>query len=206
VGEARCRLFDWRHDVRTCGSVNLDLLTIQSHNKKHGVNYSPSHPKFLFQVMGALDIDYRRYVFIDLGSGKGRVLLVASEFPFQQIIGVEFAQELHQVASDNVRRYRSFSQKCRDIQCLHQDAVEFLIPPLPAVVYLFNPFNPEVLVPILRNIQTSLNAHRRDIVFLYSSAFHGQLVEGETMLRCIERNAYHNVYRVPRSSSSHEVR
>jgi hypothetical protein len=197
VGEARCRLFDWRHDVRTCGSVNLNLLTIQSHNKKYGVIYSPSHPKFLFQVIGSLDIDYRQYVFIDLGSGKGRVLLVASEFPFQQIIGVEFAQELHQVASNNVRRYRSLSQKCRDIRCLHQDAVEFMIPPLPAVVYVFNSFKPEVLVPVLRNIQASLNLHRRDILFLYSSAFHGHLVEGETMLRCIARCTYHDVYRVP---------
>ena len=71
VGEARCRLFDWRHRVHTCGIVGLNTLTIKSDNARHGVFYHPSHPKFLFEILAALDIDYERYSFVDLGSGKG---------------------------------------------------------------------------------------------------------------------------------------
>lgn len=196
VGEARCRAFDWRHRVRTCGTAELKGLTIAGANANHGVFYHPSHPKFLFEVLGALDIDYSRYSFVDLGSGKGRVLLVASEFPFLVIVGVEFARELHEVASENIRRYRSNSQKCKQVQSLHADATEFEFPTGPLVLYLANPFGPGVLVPVLRNLQKSLVANPRDGILIYTAAFHGQLVESETTLKCVERSTYHNTYRV----------
>lgn len=197
VGEARCRVFDWRHGVRTCGTANLDALTIAGDNVSHGVFYHPSHPKFLFEVLGALDIDYQQYAFVDLGSGKGRVLLVASEFPFREIVGVEFARELHEIACENIRKYRSASQKCKQVQSRHGDATEFEFPAGPLVLYLANPFGPGVLVPVLRNLQESLASEPRDIILVYTAAFHDNLVERETSLKCIERSTYHNTYRVP---------
>ena len=200
VGEARCRAFDWRHRVRTCGTANLDALTITGDNASHGVFYHPSHPKFLFEVLGSLDIEYCRYQFVDLGSGKGRVLLVASEFPFSEVRGVEFARELHQIAAENIRRYRSASQKCKKVQSLHGDATEFEFPPLPLALYLANPFGPGVLVPVLRNLQKSLESHPRDAVLVYTAPFHDRLIESETMLKCVERSEYHNTYRMPPSS------
>src|SRR5919109_3431347 len=96
IGETRCRIFDWRHGVRTCGNADLADLTVVGDNTGHAVHYQPSHPKFLFEVFSSLKIDYPSYTFVDFGSGKGRVLLVASEFPFSEILGVEFAAELHQ--------------------------------------------------------------------------------------------------------------
>ena len=72
VGEARSRMYDWRHRVRTCGTVELAKLTTKGDNAHHGVFYQPTHPKHLFEVLSSLDIPYDRYVFIDLGSGKGR--------------------------------------------------------------------------------------------------------------------------------------
>ena len=150
VGAARCRVFDWRYKVRTCGVVSLDRLTIESDNARHGVFYHPTHSKFLFEVLGALDIDYERYRFIDLGSGKGRVLLVASEFPFREVLGVEFARELHEIACQNLRR-----------------------------------------------LQESLPAHPRDTIIVYAAPDHGELIERETALTCVERSVHHNTYRVP---------
>src|SRR5918996_1296859 len=107
VGQARCRVFDWQHRVDTCGSSKLADLTIVGENTSHGGPYYASHPKFLFELLSSLDIDYPSYTFVDIGSGKGRVLLIASEFPFAEIIGVEFAKELHEIAAQNIRRYRS---------------------------------------------------------------------------------------------------
>ena len=197
VGEIRCWLFDWRHKVRTCGNVELDQLTITSGNARHGVWYHPTHPKLLFEVLRALEIRYERYAFIDLGSGKGRVLLVASEFPFVEVRGVEFARELHETACENIRRYRSGSQKTRNVRSIHADAIEFEFPASPLVLFLANPFGPGVLVPVLRNLQASLTAHPRDTIILYAAPFHGDLVERETQLTCVERSVYHNIYRTP---------
>jgi SAM-dependent methyltransferase len=206
VGEARCRVYDWRHNVDTCGDANLDGLTISGTNAGHGVFYHPSHPKFLSQVLSSLGIDYEKFTFVDLGSGKGRVLLVASEFPFREIVGVEFARELHEIASVNVKNYRSSSQKCKNINCVHQDAVDFKFPLTPLVLYLSNPFRPAVLIPVLQNLQASLDAHPRDALLLYVAPYHAELIERETMMKCVATSSYHNTYQIPASPSTSPVR
>ena len=200
VGEARCRIFDWQHGVRTCGNSNLTELTITGSNTAHAVHYHPSHPKFLFEVFSALDIDFNSHTFVDFGSGKGRVLLVASEFPFAEIIGVEFASELHEIACGNIQNYRSKTQQCKNIKSLNLDAAEFEMPSTPLVLYLFNPFGPGVLTPVLQNLQRSIDVNPREVTLIYMSPFHGALIEQETSLRCVEQSRYHNTYKfIPES-------
>jgi histone methylation protein DOT1 len=195
VGQARCRYFDWRHGVRTCGDAKLADLTLVGNNADHGVFYHAAHPKFLFEVFSSLEIDYPSSTFVDLGSGKGRALLVASEFPFAEIIGVEFAAELHAIASENIRRYRSATQKCRNVSSVNLDAAEFEFPLTPLVLYLFNPFRPAVLTPLLQRLQRSLDSHPRDVTLIYAAPFHASLIEQHTALRCVEQSTYHNTYR-----------
>ena len=67
------------------------------------------------------------------------MLLVASELPFMEVLGVEFARELHEIARENIRRYRSASQQCKRVQSLHVDATAFELPPSPLVVFMSNP-------------------------------------------------------------------
>jgi hypothetical protein len=196
VGEARSRGFDWQHGVRTCGDVAIDGLTIVGTNSSSAVPYHPSHPKFLFGLFGSQGIDFHRFTFIDLGSGKGRVLLVASEFPFREIIGVEFARELHEVACENIERYHSRSQQCAEIRSVHADAVDFEFPLVPLFLYFFNPFGRPVLTAVLRNLQRSLGIRPRDVILVYLAPFHGDLIESETALRCVDRSRYHNTYRL----------
>jgi len=198
VGETRCRIYDWKHNVRTCGDVTLAGLEIVGGSAEHGAPYAPSHPRFLNDILRKLDIDFPRYHFVDLGSGKGRVLLVASEFPFQRIVGVEFASELHAIAVDNVKRYRSETQRCRDIVCIHGDAMKYSFPEVPTILFMFNPFRPAVMVPVLRNLQRSIERAPRDVTLLYAAPFYGELVEQETSLRCVAQERYHNTYKVPR--------
>jgi len=195
VGEARCRVFDWRHGVRTCGDAKVTDLTVVGNNAEHAVYYHASHPKFLFEVFSSLKIDYPSYTFVDFGSGKGRALLVASEFPFAEIVGVELATELHEIAARNITNYRSKTQKCKNVQSVNVDAAEFELPLTPLVLYLFNPFRPPVLIPVLQRLQHSLDAHPRDVTLIYMAPFHGPLIEQETALRCVEESMYHNTYR-----------
>ena len=195
VSEARCRYFDWRHGVRTCGDANLTNLTLVGSNADHGVFYHPAHPKFLFELFNSLKIDFPSYTFVDLGSGKGRALLVASEHPFAEIVGVEFAAELHEIANRNIQSYRSKTQKCKNVSSVNVDAAEFEIPLTPLVLYLFNPFRPAVLIPVLQRLQRSLDSHPRDVILIYAAPFHAGLIEQETALKCVEQATYHNTYR-----------
>jgi SAM-dependent methyltransferase len=195
VGETRCRLYDWRHRVQTCGDVSVDSLGDVGENVDSAAPYMPSHPKFLDSIIRNLRIDYRRYNFVDLGSGKGRVLLVASEFPFARVQGVEFSRSLHEIAVENVRRYSSRTQRCKNVEPIHGDAMEYEFPQAPTIIFMFNPFKPAVLVPVLRRLEASIRELPRDIVLLYTAPYHGDLVESETSLRLVSEERYHNQYR-----------
>ena len=194
VGELRCRIFDLRHNVRTQAPATLESLTIRGPNAAHGVFYFSSHPKYLSETFRGLAIDYRRYTLIDIGSGKGRVLLVASEFPFREAIGVEFSRELHEIASRNISQYRSSTQKCRNVHSIHADAVDFSFPDSPMVIYMFNPFRPPVLEPVLANLRRSVEEHPRPVLIVYGAPFHSQVIERHDWLKLEKRTEYHNLY------------
>src|SRR6185369_13533800 len=105
--------------------------------------------------------DFSDFIFVDLGSGKGRALLLASEYPLREIVGVEVQPELHRIAQDNVARFNSSARKCNRITSLCMDAREFVFPDDPLVVYLFNPFPDYVLEIVLRNLRESLEKYPR---------------------------------------------
>jgi tRNA1(Val) A37 N6-methylase TrmN6 len=76
----------------------------------------PTHPKLVYRILNLLNPEPGRYDFVDFGSGKGRVLLIASQFPFCQVIGVEFDRRLHAIAQENIRLFDGPRQCHRDIR------------------------------------------------------------------------------------------
>jgi len=124
-------------------------------------------------MLGALKIDFRGFTFIDLGSGKGRVLLIAADYPFRRIVGVELLTELHGVALENLRQYKSNSQKCFDVETICGDARTFTFPAEPTVLYLFNPLKEEGLSQVIFNLERSLRDQPRPLYLLY----HNPLLE-----------------------------
>ncbi len=131
--------FDLEHDIETSQRVHASDLRVSSRNWMDGANYDPAPVKLIWETIAALPIDAAEFTFIDFGSGKGRVLLVASEFPFARIIGVEYAPELHQAACRNLHSYRSQTQKCGRIESICQDMTAFQFPQGPLVLFFYNP-------------------------------------------------------------------
>jgi SAM-dependent methyltransferase len=172
IGRTRCKTWDLIHNVDTCGDIPLVDLNFQSENKAPGLEYQSHHPRILraFLQSLALDwaLDYEKYTFVDFGCGKGRVLLVASEFPFRRIVGVEFAVPLAEVAKRNLVSYRSKTQKCRDISVLAMDAVDYQLPEEPEVLYFYSPFPPAVMEQVFQNIERSLQKSPRELLVLFS--------------------------------------
>ena len=101
----RDRAFDETLGVDTAGHLELSALgTIDAASKPYGTHYLPSPVALVRGLLRGLSIRHEDYVFVDLGSGKGRVLLLAAELPFKEIIGVEFSPELHAIALANIER------------------------------------------------------------------------------------------------------
>ena len=138
--------FDTTRGVRTAGDAKVPPASQVVGEIRDGHMYAPVRTANAHAALRDLPIsDYSQYTFVDMGSGKGRMLFVAAEYPFRKVIGVEFANELHDEAVANIRRYKHAKRRCGDIESVHADAAEFEFPNENLVIYLFNPFGPEVM-------------------------------------------------------------
>src|SRR5271155_1080663 len=104
--------YDWEHRVNTTsGTVGWRARLLGLFHSP----YQPTDPALFHEMMASLStfIAFDTFTFIDIGSGKGRTLLMASEYPFRKIVGVELIQELHRAAAENLRAYQTPTQRCR---------------------------------------------------------------------------------------------
>jgi len=118
-------------------------------------------------VMNALDIRFEDFVFVDLGSGKGRALLFASDWPFRRIVGVEISPVLHAVAEHNVEVYASPTQRCDRFELVCCDAGAWRPPDESLLIYVFQPFPEDVFDRVMHNLEESLARAPRPVVVMY---------------------------------------
>lgn len=182
VISAEARWFDWRHNVETRADQSEILR-----DWNYSFPYLPIRPPTARRVVRSLPIgNYSDYTFIDIGSGKGRMLLLASEFPFRKIVGVEMRPDLHDQALENVRRVRQPKAKCSEIECLLEDATRYDFPPGKLVVYLFNPFSVDVMRQVLRRLDQSVEQNPREIVLVYVYPEFGSLMKTMRNFQMVE--------------------
>jgi predicted RNA methylase len=112
-------------------------------------------------------------VFVDFGSGMGRVVVEASRFPFKRVIGVELASQLHLIAEDNVRRTRRRA-RCAEIDLVNSDVLDYDIPDDLTFVYMNNPFRGEIFKATVDKLIRSLDRHPRVIHVIYTNPFEEQ--------------------------------
>jgi hypothetical protein len=94
-------------------------------------------------------------------------LLMAADYPFRQVLGLELLPELNRVAEENLRKYKSAAQRCFNIESVCADARTFVFPPEPMLLYLFNPLPESGLEQLLNNLDRSLKDCPRKVYVLY---------------------------------------
>ncbi|MGH7054543.1 MAG: class I SAM-dependent methyltransferase [Stellaceae bacterium] len=140
--------FDALPGIETSGIREVGSLDIESANARHAFRYQPSTEGLVRRAIATLAIDPPGFSFIDFGSGKGRVLLVAADYPFKQVIGIELSQEMHEIALRNIACLPAHLNKAGLISCVCGNAAEFMLPESDLIGYFYNPFGPAVLGPI----------------------------------------------------------
>lgn len=149
------RRFDAERAIDTAGTVILDRLSITSANRKYGISYSAVDPRHFYLYIDELidlGLHLEDFSFIDFGAGKGRALILASEFPFRRVIGVEFAEELCTIARRNIA-ISNTSSRSNEVSIICQDAADFVLPDEPLVLFFYNPFGVEVMRHILDKVR-----------------------------------------------------
>jgi SAM-dependent methyltransferase len=192
--------YDWEHRVNTTsGTLGWRERLLGTFHSP----YQPTDPALFQEMMSALPIQFDQFTFIDIGSGKGRTLLMASEYPFQKIIGVELLPELNQVAQENLRLYQSESQKCFALESACADATNFSFPAGPLVLYLFNPLPESGLRQMLINLDRSLTASPRPAYVLYHNPLLEHVLAGTAQLTRLSGTESYSLYRSSKTTRTH---
>ncbi len=164
--------FDLEFDVRTSGLVAGRNLSTGQRNDRHATAYYAVAPS----VFRGMLVRWRRcrplapideFTFIDLGAGMGRAMLLASEFPFRAVLGVELNPMLARIGSRNLARWRAAGRARAPMRMFCRDAATFDLPSGKCVVFLFNPFAAPVLRRILRNWAATLGERSGTLDILY---------------------------------------
>src|ERR1700694_5179930 len=131
---------DQRLGIDATGMHSPAELSLRGENAEFAVEYYAT-PTWIFRrLVDSLEIDVGRFVFVDYGCGKGRVLALAAERPFLRVEGVELSEKMHRVALGNIAKARASGALRAPVVVNHGDATQYVLPKHPLVIYLFNPF------------------------------------------------------------------
>ncbi len=188
VYRQRDAAFDKTLGVDTSGPVGLWRLRLASGNAQHSQRYEAIDPGILDQAFHDIPEPLAGFTFIDLGCGKGRALLLASKYGFSEIIGIEFAAQLAEVARRNCHRLNMAATVICD------DALKFRFPRGKLVVYFNNPFGPPVLNPVL---DTLLETDTTTCYCVYVNPKHAaECLDHRPQLQCLTRNSNYVIWKV----------
>jgi len=184
--------FDWNFGIETSRVVQLDGLSIVSSNKHLGSPYDPTRVRGFRKLMRRLNLSQDR-VFVDVGCGKGRILIAAARLGFPRVVGLEFAPELCEVCRQNVSAFMKRRRCTAEITVVESDAAEYEFEPDQAVFFFFNPFQRLVMESVLRNIQRSIRLQPRPVWIVLNRANELELaVENHANLKEVAAYAYGN--------------
>ncbi|WP_024513181.1 class I SAM-dependent methyltransferase [Bradyrhizobium sp. ARR65] len=176
--------FDEEFGTDTESIVHLWQLDIDSPNRDDGTRYQPVDPDLIRAAIETLPIGLEDFVFVDLGSGKGRTLLLASEYSFKRVIGVEFSPQLNAIATDNIGKYPKV--RCQHVTSTCGDAATYEFPPDNLVIYLYHPFGERVFRQVLQNLEASLTRHEREVYVVYFNPVLASLLDASGFLQRVE--------------------
>ncbi len=155
---------DWRLGIQTKGLV----VPADFGADGEGCHaYLALSYKSLRRVLGDVSVQPDKDVFIDYGSGLGRIVAVAASMPFSKVIGVELSKGLHEVAVQNMKNAAP-KLRCKDIELHNIDARAYAVPSDASVIFFFMPFNADILTVVLGNILRSVQASPRKVTILYA--------------------------------------
>jgi SAM-dependent methyltransferase len=174
--------FDQMHGVDTSGLVPAKHLRTGSPSDEHVTAYYGVAPSILRTL-----VEYWRetipaepiaaWTFVDIGAGKGRAMLVASELGFRRVVGVELNPALAVVARRNATQWTAShaadptAAAIAPIDLAEHDAVEYLLPEGPVLLFLFHPFEAPVLIEMLSRMEAQLAGRMQPLLdVLYVNA------------------------------------
>ena len=160
---------------RTFAPVQLRHLTLANADISKSSPYEAVNYYMLEKLLNAFRSQSACTSIVDLGCGKGRVMVTSAYFGFTSITGIDFAKELCEEAAFNMQKVQSVFPRT-NWRVIHANVLDYLIQPDDAVFFMFNPFAEETLTSFLTRLEESCKLFPRKIYFLYASPQYQQLL------------------------------
>jgi len=160
--------FDYKYKTDTSYWAELSTLAVVGGNKEHGVQYQPTQERSLRRIFREVGFP-KSGLFLDIGCGKGRVLMIASDYGFRRLCGVDFSELLCRIARANLAIYSKAVSHVIQYEITHADAAIYEIHDEASVIFLNNPFDETVMYPVVTNVLASLRRRPRDLCVIYAN-------------------------------------
>jgi SAM-dependent methyltransferase len=180
--------FDARFNTDTADEVPLDKYDLDvSSELDHGTwYYQGAHEEVLRSIIEALVPTPEKYEFLDIGSGKGKALLVASTYPFKRVRGLEFSPQLHNIAVENLASFKqSDLVQCEDVASERQDARDLADLGSNVFIFMFNPLSTEPMRDFIRRLEGQASAKNSSIMIAYLAPRAREPLDRSAMLQCL---------------------
>jgi SAM-dependent methyltransferase len=168
--------FDAEYGIETIGFRAASEITSDSKLIPQIVCYAGSQPSIVrtgFKALGPVE----DRTLIDFGCGKGRAAIVATEFPFREVLGVELSAELAATARANAAVIgRRFPERPR-VTIANANVLEFPLPAGKLAVFAYHPFGAEVLAGVVKNLEAALAGETTHLFFVYDNPVHGDVLD-----------------------------
>lgn len=169
--------FQKRYGLVTAGAIERKNIQAPGEHASFSEGYGVTRTRHFRKVMRTLPIPLGS-VFVDIGCGAGQVLLLASQYPFARVVGIELSPWLGRLAEANLKAMERHYVTVPDVECVIGDVASYEVKPDENVFFMCDPFRGKVMDEFLNNLKVSKQAHPRPIWLLYNHpAEHERVVE-----------------------------
>ncbi len=184
----RERALDRELGIDTAGTVTKGALQAETRTTDEITFYQPVPLRIFEEMTARLPPSLSSFSFVDIGSGKGRALVLAARLGFKDITGVELSPILHKTAEKNLARLRR--SPLPTFRVLNMDARLFEFSAKPMVLFLGNPFGEEITREVLTNLERAYSNSDHPVFLLYHWPAHKKVLEERGMWQEIGRGAW----------------
>lgn len=160
-------LRDWFADKRL-GVNTVKSIQLEEHDNIMNFMYEPLPYHQLNEV-------FRKYPlaaddhFIDLGCGKGRVLIMAAEYGCHNLYGLDINHYLLEIAKENMAQIKRKNQNVQ-FRSLCMNAKDFEFDQKINKLFFYNPFQLKIFIYVFKSLLRSLETHPRKITMYVCGA------------------------------------
>lgn len=181
---------DSRLAINAAGQHRPGELSLEGRNAPHATEYFGSPSWVVDRALDALKLDPSRFVFVDFGCGKGRVLLRAATRSFRRVEGIELSRPMYEIALENIDHAKTAGLVRSPVVVHHSDVAAYALPEEPLVLYMFNSFGAVVLRQLLENVNRSLRECPRECYFIYLNPVHQDQFDQGSILQELPKSGW----------------